>query len=226
MFNQIRVPQGTVRQTAVAAAGLVFVSVSILLSQRITESGTFGLLVASVVGIVSLGHIISFFTWCGLRWWARSFLGVWYYFSDSTQQLKSGHYARVEFYVKQSELHYSVQIYSAMDITGVLEDRPGSVAASLGHASSRAVFYDGDQILEVLYFFEPKSGIGGLGLLKLAGVRHGREMSGEWVTARSGSQAAAGTSRWFRHTDFRAYLAATDTPPGTPWADRDRRGEI
>jgi hypothetical protein len=200
----------------------VFIVVSILGSRWLADAGIVGPLVAVVIGAFSLEHIINLFTWCGLRWWARSFLGEWFYFSDSQQQLRTGHFARVSFYVKASELHYQVRIYSRADIDGLLGEVPGSVASALGYASSISISYDGDETVQVLYDFTPSQGVGGLGILRLVGVRHGTEMSGEWVTARPGNQTSSGTSRWFRRDRFIQYLHG----PGSsdPLADGGKTG--
>jgi hypothetical protein len=197
--------QTQIRTFATTVAGILFLGVSLIGSQWLTELGLAGQLLAMVVGVVSLSGLISLITYLLLRfWWARSFYGTWYYSSDSTQLDPNGHFARVRFYVKDASMKYRVQIFSVGDIAQVIDhDLDPEVR---GTATSRVVSFDGDDTIEILYEVDIAGREGGLGVISLSNVSSGTTMTGRWVTARVGDAPRSGTSFWFRESGFRRFL--------------------
>jgi hypothetical protein len=207
MFADFRLEQTQVRSLAITLAGVAFLVLSLTGSQWLSGLGLSGQILAMLVGVVSLGGLISFINYLLLRfWWARNFYGTWYYSSDSTQLESHGHFARVRFFVKDSSMKYRVQIFSVGDIDQVIN--PGLDPEVKGIANSRVVSFDGDDTIEILYEVTLAGKDSGLGVISLANVSSGETMTGRWVTARVGDAPRSGTSFWFREVGFRQFLAS------------------
>lgn len=199
----MRPTRSQVRALSATIGTLLFTLVSILLIDRLDDSGIFNKVIAAVIAGLSIERATALSHTLLVKWWAKDLLGVWFYFSNYSV---SSHFAHAKIYVRGGELHYEVDLYELPEITAIAKGSTIQEARAVGHAVDRAFFYDGGEIVEILYEVERQDVPSGQGVLKVNLNNSRRTMSGYWVTARDDEGPRSGNMQWYRREEFLQFL--------------------
>jgi hypothetical protein len=192
-----------IRAMSTTIGTLLFTIASILILGPMSESHVFNRVIAAVIAGLSIERMMAFSHTLLIKWWANDLLGEWFYFSNYSV---SSHFAHSNIYVRGGELHYQVDLYELKEITAIANGSTKEQAKAVGHAVDRAIFYDGDEVVEILYEVERHNHPSGQGVLKVNLNNSKRTMSGYWVTARDDEGPRSGRMQWYRRDEFLAFL--------------------
>jgi hypothetical protein len=192
-----------IRAMSTTIGTLLFTIASILIIGPMSESHVFNRVIAAVIAGLSIERMMAFSHTLLVKWWANDLLGEWFYFSNYSV---SSHFAHSNIYVRGGELHYQVDLYELKEITAIANGSTKEQAKAVGHAVDRAIFYDGDEVVEILYEVERHNHPSGQGVLKVNLNNSKRTMSGYWVTARDDEGPRSGRMQWYRRDEFLAFL--------------------
>jgi len=192
-----------IRAMSTTIGTLLFTIASILIIGPMSESHVFNRVIAAVIAGLSIERMMAFSHTLLIKWWANDLLGEWFYFSNYSV---SSHFAHSNIYVRGGELHYQVDLYELKEITAIANGSTKEQAKAVGHAVDRAIFYDGDEVVEILYEVERHNHPSGQGVLKVNLNNSKRTMSGYWVTARDDEGPRSGRMQWYRRDEFLAFL--------------------
>lgn len=192
-----------IRAMSTTIGTLLFTIASILIIGPMSESHVFNRVIAAVIAGLSIERMMAFSHTLLVKWWANDLLGEWFYFSNYSV---SSHFAHSNIYVRGGELHYQVDLYELKEITAIANGSTKEQAKAVGHAVDRAIFYDGDEVVEILYEVERHNHPSGQGVLKVNLNNSKRTMSGYWVTARDDEGPRSGRMEWYRRDEFLAFL--------------------
>lgn len=199
----MRPTRSQVRALSTTIGTLLFTLVSILLIDRLENSGTFSKVIAALFAGLSIERATALSHTMLVKWWAKDLLGEWFYFSNYSI---ASHFAHAQIYVRGGDLHYQVDLYELPEITAIANGSTIQEAKAVGHATDRAFFYDGDEIIEILYEVERQDLPSGQGVLKVNLNNSKRTMSGYWVTARDDEGPRSGNMQWYRREEFLQFL--------------------
>ena len=199
----MRPTRSQVRALSTTIGTLLFTLVSILLIDRLENSGTFSKVIAALFAGLSIERATALSHTLLVKWWAKDLLGEWFYFSNYSI---ASHFAHAQIYVRGGDLHYQVDLYELPEITAIANGSTIQEAKAVGHATDRAFFYDGDEIIEILYEVERQDLPSGQGVLKVNLNNSKRTMSGYWVTARDDEGPRSGNMQWYRREEFLQFL--------------------
>jgi hypothetical protein len=187
---------------SVSAGALFFAVLSILIIPWAHKYGIVGGLVAVILATAGISLFVVWVQYLLLSYWARSFLGTWFYISDATSLKPGGHYGYATFNIRGGQIQYVVELYSLESIIRLASGDKSGGADAAGRASSDVVIFDGSGSIRALYDYTPfNDSEGGLGVLDLTALQ-GDAMTGTWVTARRSGIPGSGTHRWFRKEMF------------------------
>lgn len=181
----------------------LFAVVSILVIAPMNDGPVRNRVIAALFAGFSIERVTAFAHSGLVRWWASDLLGEWFYFSDYSV---SSHFAHARIYVRGGDLHYKVDLYHLPEITAIANGSTIQEAKSVGHALDRAFFYDGGEVVEILYNVERLDQPSGQGVLKINLNNSKRTMSGYWVTARDDEGPRSGNMEWYRRAEFLEFL--------------------
>ena len=199
----MRPTRSQVRALSASIGTLLFTLVSILLIDRLDDSGTLSKVIAAVIAGLSIERATALSGTLLIKWWAKDLLGEWFYFSKYST---ASHFAHAQIYVRNGDLHYQVDLYELTEITAIANGSTIEEAKAVGHAVDRAIFYDGDETIEILYEVSRQGSPSGQGVLKVNLNNSKRTMSGVWVTARDDEGERTGKMQWYRRDEFLQFL--------------------
>lgn len=182
---------------------MLFTIASLLVIPLLDSKGGLAKIAAALVAALSIDRAMSIVQTLLVKWWASDLLGEWFYFSEYSE---NSHFAHANVYVRGGDLHYGVDLYHLEDITAIAEGSTIHEAKTHGHAKDRAFFYDGAEMVEILYEVERPDDSSGQGVLKVNLNNSKRTMSGYWVTARDDEGPRSGTMQWYRREEFLQFL--------------------
>ena len=199
----MRPTKAQIRAMSTTIGTLLFTLVSILVIAPMNDGRVVNQVVAALIAGLSIERAMAFTHTALVKWWAKDLLGEWFYFSNYSV---ASHFAHTRIYVRGGELHYQVDLYALPEITAIANGSTIQEARAVGHATDRAFFYDGDEVVEILYEVERQDQPSGQGVLKVNLNNSKRTMSGQWVTARDDEGPRSGNMQWYRRAEFLQFL--------------------
>ena len=199
----MRPTKSQIKAMSTTIGTLLFTFASIFIIGPMSESHVVNRVIAAVIAGLTIERTMAFSHTLLVKWWAKDLLGEWFYFSNYSAQ---SHFAHANIQVRGGDLHYQVDLYGLNEIEAIASGSTVQEAKAVGHATDRAFFYDGDEVIEILYEVERIGHPSGQGVLKVNLNNSKRTMSGYWVTARDDEGPRSGNMQWYRRAEFGEFL--------------------